>query len=306
MWSLIKRSLLGKNLRKYGIDDPESFWREAFAPQRGLFSPEEQERLRGATVAIPGLGGVGGTHLICLSRCGVGRFKIAEFDTFEPRNISRQYGARVDTLGRPKGEVMLEEAFKINPFLEIEYYREGLTPENARAFLAGVDVVVDGIEFFALKARKLLYDTAKEMNIPVVTAGPLAFSAVLLVFDPQKSPSFGEYFDIRDDMPPTEQALRFALGLAPKPIFLKYLDLESIDIEKGQGPASVITCYLCSALAAMEAVRIILGRPGLKPVPHYFLFDLYLHEIRKGTLKKGNKSPLQRLKILYLRKKLGL
>ncbi len=306
MWSLIKRGLFGKRLRVYGINDANSFWREVFAPLQGLFTPEEQERLRQATVAIPGLGGVGGTHLVCLARSGVGRFKLAEFDTFEPRNISRQYGARVDTLGRPKGEVMLEEVFKINPFVEIEFYKEGITPENARAFLAEADVVVDGIEFFALKARKLLYDTAKEMNIPVITAGPLAFSAVLLVFDPQKSPSFSEYFDIKDDMSLTEQAIRFALGLAPKPIFLKYLDLKSIDLKKGQGPASVITCYLCSALASMEAVRLILKRPGLKPVPHYFLFDLYLREIREGFLKKGNRHPLQRLKIFYLKKKLGL
>ncbi len=297
---------MGKHLKRYGIDNPESFWREAFAPQQGLFSLEELECLRQATVAIPGLGGVGGTHLICLVRSGIGRFKIAEFDTFEPRNISRQYGARVDTLGRSKGEVMLEEAFKINPYLQVEFYWEGLTTENARSFLADVDVVVDGIEFFALKARKLLYDTAREMKIPVITAGPLAFSGVLLIFDPEKSPSFEEFFDIEEDMPETEKALRFALGLAPRPIFLKYLDLKAIDLKKGQGPASVITCYLCSALASMEAIRIILKRPGLKPVPHYFLFDLYLHEIREGYLKKGNRHPLQRLKIFFLKKKLGL
>ncbi|NPA48977.1 MAG: hypothetical protein GXO20_03270 [Thermodesulfobacteria bacterium] len=302
----MKKNLLDKHLQEYQLEDSDAFWREVFAPQQGLFTPEEQERLRQATVAIPGLGGVGGTHLICLARSGVGRFKLAEFDTFEPRNISRQYGARVDSLGRPKGEVMLEEVFKINPFLEVEFYQEGLTPENARAFLEGVDVVVDGIEFFALEARKLLYDTAREMKIPVITAGPLAFSAVILVFHPEKSPSFAEYFDIRDDMSPAEKAIRFALGLAPKPVFLKYLDLTAIDLKKGQGPASVITCYLCSALAAMEAVRIILGRPGLQPVPHYFLFDLYLRETRRGILKSGNKSPLQRLKLFFLKRKLGL
>ncbi len=306
MWSLLSRSTLGQKLLRFRLKDEEAFWQEAFSAQQGLFTPAEQERLRQATVAIPGLGGVGGTHFISLVRSGVGRFKIAEFDVFEPRNLSRQYGARVDTLGRPKGRVMLEEAFRINPFLKIEFYEEGLTPENARAFLTGADVVLDGIEFFALEARKLLYDTARTLKTPVVTAGPLAFSAALLVFDPEKSPSFSEYFAIKDDMSPQEKALLFALGLAPKPFFLKYLDLSSINMKEGKGPASVIACYLCSALAAMEAVRIILKRPGLKPAPHYLIYDLYLHRFHLGYLKGGNKHPLQRLKFFYLKKKLGL
>ncbi|WP_051132469.1 ThiF family adenylyltransferase [Thermodesulfatator atlanticus] len=306
MWHIIKKSNIGRRLTNFGIKSEKDFFEEVFRPQRGLISQEEQERLKHATVAIPGLGGVGGTHLISLARSGVGRFKIAEFDVFEPRNISRQYGARVDTLGRPKGKVMLEEAFRINPFLQLEFYEEGITPENINAFLEGVDVVIDGIEFFALEARKLLYDTAREKGIPLITAAPLGFSASLLVFHPEESPSFEEYFAIKPDMSPMEKALLFALGLAPKPFFLKYLDLKSIDLKAGQGPASVIACYLCSALAAMEALRIILGKPGLKPVPHYLQIDLFLHKMHQGYLKKGNKSASQRLKFFYLKRKLKI
>ncbi|AEH45261.1 UBA/THIF-type NAD/FAD binding protein [Thermodesulfatator indicus DSM 15286] len=306
MWHLIQKSLLGRKLEKYNIRSEASFFEEVFKPQRGLFSEEDQKKLRQATVAIAGLGGVGGTHLVSLIRTGVGRFKLAEFDVFEPRNISRQYGARVDTLGRPKGEVMLEEAFRLNPFLQIEYYKEGITPENIDAFLDGVDVVLDGVEFFAVEARKLLYDTARAKKIPLITAGPLGFSASLLIFDPEKSPSFDEYFAIKPDMSPVEKAILFALGLAPKPIFLRYIDFKSLNLKAGQGPASVIACYLCSALAAMEAVRIILGRPGLKPVPHYLQIDLYLRKLYEGYLKKGNRSATQRLKFFFLKKKLGL
>ncbi|OAG27819.1 ThiF family adenylyltransferase [Thermodesulfatator autotrophicus] len=306
MWHLIQKSLLGRKLERYNIRSEDSFFEEVFRPQRGLISEKEQEKLKRATVAIPGLGGVGGTHLVSLVRTGVGRFKLAEFDVFEPRNISRQYGARADTLGRPKGEVMLEEAFRINPFLQIEYYKEGITPENIDAFLDGVDVILDGVEFFAIEARKLLYDTARAKKIPLITAAPLGFSASLLIFDPEKSPSFDEYFAIKQEMSPTEKALLFALGLAPRPFFLRYLDLKSINLKAGQGPASVIACYLCSALAAMEAVRIILGRPGLKPVPYYLQVDLYLRKLHEGYLKKGNNSPTQRLKFFFLKRRLGL
>ena len=55
----------------------------AFSRNIGLLSPAEQVRLREATVGIPGLGGVGGRHLLTLTRLGVGRFAIADHDAFE-------------------------------------------------------------------------------------------------------------------------------------------------------------------------------------------------------------------------------
>ncbi len=302
----IKEGFIKGQSKKIGCLGPEDFWQEAFIAHRGLFSSEEQERLRRATVAIPGLGGVGGTHLVSLIRSGVGRFKIADLDAFELRNISRQYGAKFTTLGQPKARTMAEEAFKINPFLDLELYEEGVNEQNIEAFLEEVDVVVDGIEFFAFETRQLVYQKAREKGIPVITAAPLGFSASLLVFHPHLSPSFEEYFAITPEQTPHEKALLFALGLAPKPFFLRYIDLKSIDLKAGQGPASVITCYLCSAMAAMETVRIILGRPGIEPVPHYLQVDLYLKRCHRGRLKRGNKSPGQRLKFWFLRKKLGL
>jgi len=300
------KKILNDILLRFGIASENDFWEKAFIAYRGLFSPEEQEKLRSATVAIPGMGGVGGTHLISLVRSGVGNFKIADFDVFEPRNISRQYGARVTDLGRPKVEVLAEEAFRINPYINLEVYPKGINPENINAFLEDVDVIIDSVEFFAIDARKLLYDKAKEKNIYLIVAAPLGFSASLLVFDPKKSPSFEEYFAIKPHMSQIEKALLFALGLAPKPVFLKYLDLKSINLKNKQGPASVIACYLCSALAAMEAVRIILGHPGLTPVPHYLQFDIYLKKLHIGYLKKGNNSYRQKLKFWFLKKRLGI
>ncbi len=291
-------------LEKFNIADPEAFWQEVFQPHIGLFSEGERERLAKACVAIPGLGGAGGTHLISMVRSGVGRFRLADFDCFEPRNISRQYGARISDLGRPKVEVMAEEALNINPHIQIETFPEGINEENIDRFLDGVDVILDGIEFFSFEARRLLYDKAREKGICVVIAAPLGFSAAMLVFHPTKSPSFEEYFGITPEMSKLEKAIAFALGLAPKPLFLKYMDLDSLDLKAGRGPASVIACYLCSALVSMEAIRIILGRPGLKPVPHYLLFDLYLKKFHLGYLRGGYKNPWQRIKFHLLKRKL--
>ncbi|MBW1646301.1 MAG: ThiF family adenylyltransferase [Deltaproteobacteria bacterium] len=66
------------------------FLAAAFQSNIGIINPAEQQKLHEAVVAIPGLGGVGGTHLISLVRAGVGNFKLADFDRFEPKNINRR------------------------------------------------------------------------------------------------------------------------------------------------------------------------------------------------------------------------
>ena len=63
---------------------------EAFKANRGLISEEEQEKLRNCRVAIAGMGGVGGIHLVTLARLGIGKFTIADPDVFEVANFNRQ------------------------------------------------------------------------------------------------------------------------------------------------------------------------------------------------------------------------
>src|SRR5262245_44903583 len=92
---------------------------EAFSRNIGLVSPGEQARLARASVAIPGVGGVGGWHALTLARQGVGRFRLADFDTFSIANINRQAGAFQSTLGRPKVEVLRSMILDINPSAEV-------------------------------------------------------------------------------------------------------------------------------------------------------------------------------------------
>ena len=73
---------------------------EEFVRNIGLLSEEDQGRIERSRVAVAGAGGVGGVHLLTLARLGVGRFSIADFDTFEPVNVNRQFGAMASTCGR--------------------------------------------------------------------------------------------------------------------------------------------------------------------------------------------------------------
>jgi molybdopterin/thiamine biosynthesis adenylyltransferase len=268
-----------------------------------LLTPPEQERVRGGCVAIAGLGGVGGVHLVTLARLGVGAFHLADFDQFDVPNFNRQYGATVQTLGKDKVEVMAETARQINPEVKLTLFREGLTLENCERFAAGADVIVDGIDFFALDARRLLFRTAQQHGLHALTSGPLGFGATLHVFSPAGM-SFDRYFDFHDAMDKLDQLIAFIVGLAPQSLHLKYLDLARVDVSQKTGPSSGIACQLCSALIGVEAMKIILDKKPRRVAPWYFQFDPYLQRYVGGYLWLGNRHPKQRLKRWLLKRSL--
>ena len=147
----------------------------AFERNLGWFTEADQLTLRGKRVAIAGMGGVGGAYLITLTRMGVGAFHIADFDPFSLVNFNRQIGANIETVDRPKAEVMEEMALAINPQLHITRFDDGVHPQNLEAFLAGVDLFLDGFDFFVLDIRRKVYARCHELGIPALTAGPVGW-----------------------------------------------------------------------------------------------------------------------------------
>ena len=105
-------------------------YHDAFARNLGWLRAEEQESLRARRVAIAGMGGVGGNHLLALARLGVGAFTIADLDRFDLPNLNRQGGAFLSTMGKPKAETLAAMARDINPELRFRVFPEGVTPAN--------------------------------------------------------------------------------------------------------------------------------------------------------------------------------
>jgi hypothetical protein len=274
-------------------------YEQAFLRNRGLIAAEEQQRLRNSRVAIAGMGGVGGIHLVTLARLGIGRFTIADPDAFEVANFNRQYGATLRHLGRSKAEVMADEAKAINPDLDLRVFREPVAPENVAEFLDGADVFLDGIDFFNIAARRLLFGEARRRGIWSVTAGPIGFSTAWLAFSPDGM-SFDRYFDLHDGMSRLEELVAFAVGLTPRATHLRYMDLSGVNLDSGAGPSTALACHLASGVAAAEILKILLGRRGVLPVPWYLQFDAYRQILRKGRLRGGNRHPWQRFKRWFL------
>lgn len=240
---------------------------DAFSRNIGWVTNAEQAVLRRKRVAIAGLGGVGGSHLLTLARLGIGAFNIADFDLFDIPNFNRQVGATVSNNGKPKAQVLAAMAKDINPELDIRVFADGVNSSNLTDFLAGVDVYVDGLDFFAFSARQLTFAACSTQGIPAVTAAPLGMGTALLNFLPGKM-SFEDYF-LWGDRPDDEKALRFLVGLAPAGLHRPYLvDPSTVNLAEHRGPSTFMGCQLCAGVAATEALKILLGRGEVLAAPH--------------------------------------
>lgn len=276
----------------------------AFSRNLGLISPDEQQRLRRSRVAIPGMGGVGGIHLMTLARLGIGSFRIADPDTFDVANFNRQYGAELQTVARNKAEVMAEKARAVNPELDIAVFPTAIDSTNVGAFLDGVDIVVDAIDYFALDVRRLIFGEARKAGLWTVTAGPIGFGAAWLTFDP-KGMSFDEYFDVHDGMDRLDEFVAFTTGISPSGIHWPYFDMSQINGASARGPSAGLACHIASGVASAEVVKILLKRGPLRPAPHYAQFDAYRRILTQGRVRWGNRGPLQRLKRKMLTRKIN-
>jgi molybdopterin/thiamine biosynthesis adenylyltransferase len=276
---------------------------DAFQRNVGLISSTEQETLANSLVVIAGCGGVGGLHAHTCARLGIGRFRLADADTFSTPNINRQIGATVHTIGKNKAQVTAEMIRSINPEATVDVLEGNISPENAATFVNGAGLVIDGVDFFALSARRQLFAAAWQAGIPALTAAPLGFSATLHVFA-QGGMSFDDYFDINDDQDMFDQLVRFFVGLAPSGLHLPYMDLSSVNIESGRGPSSIVGSQMAASLAGGEAIRILLERGSVLKAPYYLQVDCYRQLLRKRRLRGGNRNWFQRLKRILIKRKL--
>lgn len=278
---------------------------EAFSRNIGWLTTAEQESLRHKRVAIAGMGGVGGVHLLTLTRLGIGAFNIADFDVFDIVNINRQVGATVSTLGKSKVDVLAALAKDINPELDIRVFPRGVSPDNLSDFLADVDIYIDGLDFFAFSARQQTFKACADYRIPAVTAAPLGMSTALLNFLPGKM-TFEEYF-CWGDLSESEKALRFFVGLAPTGLQSRYLvDPSTIDLAEHRGPSTMIGCQLCAGVVATEALKILLKRGKVYAAPHGLQFDAYSNRLVHTWRPWGNKNPLHQLILAITRHRLKL
>jgi molybdopterin/thiamine biosynthesis adenylyltransferase len=140
-------------------------------PQRylrnyGTVGLDGQLILLRSSVAVIGLGGLGGYVVEGLARVGVGRLTLVDGDVFCDHNLNRQLLSSEENLGLTKASVACERVHRINRAVEAVHHACHATPQNLPELLAGVDVVVDALD--RLTTRVMLQDVAGRLGLPMV------------------------------------------------------------------------------------------------------------------------------------------
>ncbi|GIL75655.1 hypothetical protein Vretifemale_5384, partial [Volvox reticuliferus] len=87
---------------------------------------KDYERIRNKTVAVVGVGGVGSVAAEMLTRCGVGRLLIYDYDKVELANMNRLF-FRPEHCGMTKTDAARKTLQEINPDVEVESYTMNIT-----------------------------------------------------------------------------------------------------------------------------------------------------------------------------------
>ena len=272
----------------------------AFSRNIGWVTLDEQRKLRQSRVAIAGLGGVGGAHLLTLCRLGIANFNISDFDDFDVHNMNRQAGAFMPFMGQPKIDTVAKLARDINPDMDVRLFPQGVTPENIDDFLRDVDVYVDGLDFFALPARRMVFAKCREKGIPALTAAPLGMGVAFLYFDPNGM-SFEDYFKV-EGHEQQEQYARFIAGLSPAMMNRDYLVApEAVNFQEKRGPSTIMACDLCAGVMGTSVLKVLLQRGNIRAAPWGMHFDAYHQRLKHTWRPFGNANPLQQLLLKFIR-----
>jgi len=155
---------------------------------RGVGGPG-QNRLKAARVLVVGAGGLGSPVLQYLAGAGVGTLGIVDDDRVALSNLHRQLIHGTGDVGRQKVDSAADAIGRINPHVQVEKIERRLDADNARALVAGFDVVLDGSDNFA--TRYAISDACFYEKRPLVTAAIGEYDGTLTTLKPYATNAAG-------------------------------------------------------------------------------------------------------------------
>ncbi|GLT30827.1 hypothetical protein SLA2020_056110 [Shorea laevis] len=137
---------------------------------------ENYERIREFSVAIVGIGGVGSVAAEMLTRCGIGRLLLYDYDKVELANMNRLF-FRPEQVGMTKTDAAVQTLSDINPDVVLESYTLNITTvQGFETFMSslknksfcpskegsGVDLVLSCVDNY--EARMVVNQACNELN----------------------------------------------------------------------------------------------------------------------------------------------
>jgi molybdopterin-synthase adenylyltransferase len=146
------------------------------------FGEEGQRRLKGASVLVSRVGGLGGAAAYYLAAAGVGKLVLAHAGNVKPADLNRQTLMTHDWIGKPRAQCAARRLRELNPRLEVEAVTENVSEANVDRLVSGVDLVIDAAPMFeerfamnraAVAARKPMVECAMyELEAQITTILP--------------------------------------------------------------------------------------------------------------------------------------
>jgi hypothetical protein len=257
-----------------------------------LLGAEAIDKLANATVALAGVGGVGGAIAPVLARLGVGAFKLADPGEFDLPDLNRQYAADHTTLGENKARVYADVISSINPDVAISVYETGVDASNVKEFIEGSDIVVDALDVDVAPALRMQFHQEA-----IVLQKPVLFPPII---------GFGTLVAMSVPGGMTMEPIMKLLGEASQhgqlpPGLAQFMSPEALKVmgsnmAQGVVPSIAISPNLAGAAVAMEAMLYLCGDalPFYREptcLPHVTIIDLFsinaqvvhLEELLKGA-----------------------
>jgi adenylyltransferase/sulfurtransferase len=219
-----------------------------------------QRRLKAASVAIVGAGGIGSAAIPALAGAGIGKLTIIDDGEVERSNLQRQPIFRDDQIGQPKAMLAAGFARALNPHVESVGVPQRLDSANVEQLIGGHDLILDGSDNFA--TRLTVSDAATRLRVPLVSAAAVQFQGQI-----------GLYRGWEEAKP----CYRCFVGDA--------FDADDCDTCAEQGVLGALAATVGS-FGALMAIRAFIGI-GEDVAGNLFLFDGAALEWRKIRLPKN-------------------
>jgi len=192
---------------------------------------EGQLKLRNAKVCLIGVGGLGSPVAVKLVGMGIGHLRFVDRDIVSRSDLHRQHLYDVESIGMPKVEVAFNKLRRLNPDVKLEPVPESLNSRNAEELIAGMDIVIDGLD--RPEPRYIVNRVCNKLKIPYV------FGAAIEAFGNVSTLLPGQTFCLECFMPDIKDEDLPVCGLV------------------GVHPSAI---GIVSSVQVFEAVRVLIGK----------------------------------------------
>ncbi len=208
------------------------------------FGESGQEKLKGASILVSRVGGLGSVVAYELAAAGIGKLVLAHAGNVKPSDLNRQLLMTYDWLGKPRVVSARQRLLDLNPNMEIVAIEENLSEDNAARIIEQVDLIVDCAPLF--EERFAMNEQSVRQQKPIIECAMYEMEATLTTMIPGQTPC------------------------------LACLHPEKPPVWKREFPVFGAVSGAVGCLAAMEAIKVLsgLGEPLAGRMLSYDLRDM--------------------------------